>query len=184
MTARVPFALIRNPVRTAVERRQWTLQYQRVVGSARSEILMHGGSRRLDVLACDGTKCEFQQAKESVPNTHDKELSHASGLMWIFCTINQHARGDLLLTSRQGARATYEWRKPWELIGACNGRVLLDLGHSEQVGDHVLLEIDHFESQKGRATGTGVLRDAQEFCYWMRDGSPLLPYNWAPRRAA
>ncbi|GGK29362.1 hypothetical protein GCM10011583_71610 [Streptomyces camponoticapitis] len=61
---------------------------------------------------------------------------------------------------------------------------MLDLGRSEQVGDHVLLEVDHFESQQGRATGTGVLRDAQEFCYWMRDGSPLLPYNWAPHRTA
>ncbi|MEU7154596.1 hypothetical protein AB0B15_42315 [Streptomyces sp. NPDC045456] len=183
MTGLKPFALVRTPMQTPDERRLWTLSYQRVVGSTRSEIRMHRGCRRLDVLACNGTKCEFQQSKDSVPNTHGKELAHASGLMWVFCAINQHAKEDLVLTWRQGARCTYEWKKPWKLIGACNGRVLLDLGYSEQAGDHVLLESDHFEIQQERATGTGVLRDAQEFCYWMRDGRPLLPYAWAPRVA-
>ncbi|MEU5958717.1 hypothetical protein [Streptomyces sp. NPDC047525] len=183
MTTSQPFALVHTPVHTLQERKQWTLSYQRIVGSTRSEIRTADGRRRLDLLARDGTKCEFQQSKETVPNTHGKELAHASGLLWVFCTINQHDRGDLLLTTRHGARVTFEWKRPWKLIASCNGRVLLDLGRSAQVGDHVLLELDHFAIEPGRATGTGVLRDAQEFCYWMRDGSPLLPYAWASRAA-
>ncbi|MFD7063494.1 hypothetical protein [Streptomyces sp. NPDC059906] len=145
---------------------------------------MAGGRRRLDLLGADSTRVEFQQAKESVPNTHGKELAHATGLMWVFCVINQHAAGDFFFTSRQGARATFLWKNAWALIGSCNGRVLLDLGLSQQVGDHVLIEIDHFEMVDGRtATGTGTLRGAQEFCYWMRDGHPLPPYSWTPRAA-
>ncbi|MEU9797089.1 hypothetical protein AB0E27_42220 [Streptomyces sparsogenes] len=153
------------------------------MGSAFSEIRMHAGRRRLDLQAADGTKIEFQQSKDSVPNTHGKELAHASGLMWVFAAINQHALQDLALTSWQGCRGSFVWTKSWALIGSCNGRVLLDLGHSFQVGNHVLLEVDHFEANGRTATGTGVLRDAQEFCYWMRDGHPLLPYTWTPRAA-
>jgi hypothetical protein len=178
-----PFDLVTTPMNTADQRRLWTLCYQRVVGAARSEIRMHGGRRRLDALAGDGTKMEFQQSKETLPNTHGKELDHASGVMWVFCGINQHFRGDLAITSRQGARVSFAWTKAWTLIGSCNGRVLLDLGMSPQVGAHVLIEVDHFEVDRRTATGTGVLRDAQEFCHWMRDGHPLLPYSWTPRAA-
>ncbi len=176
------FQLMPTPLSTAEERKLWTLCYQRVVGAWRSEIRMHGGRRRLDVWADDGTKMEFQQAKETLPNTHGKELAHATGIMWVFCVINQHFAGDLWLF-RQGSRVAFTWSKAWVLIGDCNGRVVLDLGHSPQVGAHVLLEVDSFEVEGRRATGTGVLRDAQEFCYWMRDGNPLLPYTWTPRGA-
>jgi hypothetical protein len=48
---------------------------------------MHGGLRRLDVLAYTGQKIEFQQAKDTVQNTHGKELAHATGVMWVFCVI-------------------------------------------------------------------------------------------------
>ncbi|MFE5713431.1 hypothetical protein ACFQ7J_21775 [Streptomyces sp. NPDC056501] len=144
---------------------------------------MAGGSRRLDALGHDGTRMEFQQSKETVPNTHSKTLAHAIRLMWIFSAINQHFARDFAFTSRQGARVTFEWTRAWTLIGRCNGRVLLDVGLSYQVGVHVLVELDHFEIHRRTATGTGVLRDAQQFCYWMRDGHPLPPYYWAPRAA-
>ncbi|GGZ22287.1 hypothetical protein GCM10010300_77530 [Streptomyces olivaceoviridis] len=178
-----PFPLVTHPMTTTAERKLWTLCYQRVVGSARSELRSHGGRRRLDVWGRDGTKLEFQQSKDSVPNTHSKELSHATGLMWVFCAINQHFSEDLTITSRQGPRANFSWGRPWKLIAACNAHVVLDLGLSPQIGDHVLLEVDHFELGDGLATGTGVLRDAQQFCHWMRDGHPLPPYSWTPRAA-
>lgn len=182
MTSR-PFPLVMHPMQTTAERKLWSLSYQRIVGSARSEMRSHGGRRRLDVWAADGTKLEFQQSKDSVPNTHSKELSHATGLMWIFCVINQHFAEDLLITSRQGARVNFQWTRPWKLIASCNATVVLDLGLSPQIGVHVLTEVDHFELGNGNASGTGVLRDAQEFCHWMRDGHPLLPYSWTPRAA-
>ncbi|MDQ0904626.1 hypothetical protein QFZ22_000611 [Streptomyces canus] len=183
ITPRRHFPLVTHPMTTAAQRQLWTLSYQRVVGSARSELRSHAGRRRLDVQAADGTKIEFQQSKDSVPNTHSKELSHATGLMWVFSAINQHFTTDLLITSRQGARANFTWTNPWRLIASCNARTMLDLGLSPQIGAHVLLEVDHFELGTGTAFGTAVLRDAQEFCHWMRDGHPLLPYAWTPRAA-
>ncbi|MFF3558238.1 hypothetical protein ACFYXL_33045 [Streptomyces tsukubensis] len=178
------FPLVSTPLRTSADRKLWTLCYQRVVGPSRSEIRMHNGRRRLDVLARNGQKIEFQQAKETVQNAHGKELSHATGAMWVFCVINQHHNEDLYVY-RQGAnsRVGFSWTKAWALIGECNGTVLLDLGYSSPFRAHVLMEVDNFNLHSRRATGTGVLRDAQEFCYWMRDGDPLLPYSWAPRAA-
>ncbi|MFJ4973681.1 hypothetical protein [Streptomyces sp. NPDC088755] len=178
-----PFPLITTYLRTAAERRQWTLRYQRVVGPSRSEIRLLGGRRRLDILAFNGMKMEFQQAKETVQNTHGKELAHASGVGWVFCAINQHSNADLYVFRQGGSRVGFVWNRAWTLIGECNGTIWLDLGDSPTFGAHVLLEADNFEVDGKRATGTGVLRDAQEFCYWMRDGSPMIPYTWTPRAA-
>ncbi|WP_329595822.1 hypothetical protein OG195_44385 (plasmid) [Streptomyces sp. NBC_01362] len=181
-TPRERFDLITSPMTTANQRKLWTLCYQRVVGPARSEIRMDGGRRRLDIEGFHGEKMEFQQAKESIPNTHGKELSHASGIVWVYCVINQVANGDLYLF-RQGSCAGFTWNRAWTLIGSCNGRVFLDLGYLPLVADHVLLEVNTFEVDGRRATGSGVLHGAQDFCHWMRDGLLLPPYSWTPRAA-
>ncbi|MFD7206278.1 hypothetical protein [Streptomyces sp. NPDC059893] len=97
--------------------------------------------------------------------------------MWVFCAINAHWEGKLRITSVQGARVTFSWKGPWKLAANSYGRVLLDLGQSPQLGAHVLLEIDQFDLHgQDWGSGTAVLRDAQVFCRWMRDGTPLLPY--------
>ncbi|WP_420037756.1 hypothetical protein ACN2WE_40850 [Streptomyces sp. cg28] len=171
------YELVTSPMLNTEQRKLWSLFYQRVVGLAFSEVIVAGGLRRLDILARDGTKVELQQARDSRANADGKSLMHSSGVMWVFCVINQHFKGRFRITSVRGARATFAWNGAWDLVTFCHGRVLLDLGFSPQLGTHVLLEVDQREVDgKGQAYGSGVLRDAQDFCRWMKEGTPLPPY--------
>ncbi len=169
--------LVDAPMLTAGQRRSWTLCYQRCVSPARSEVVTHGGRHRVDALALDGTRVEFQLSPDSRWVAAAKERAHAAGVLWLFCAINQHHDGRLRLF-RQGSGVGFAWARPWMLPAECNGRILLDLGRSAQVGAHVLLEVDSFDADRGQALGTGVLRGAQEFCRWLRNGEMLTPYLW------
>ncbi|MFD9572689.1 hypothetical protein ACFWBI_22940 [Streptomyces sp. NPDC059982] len=151
--------------------KQWTVAYQRVVGRCWSEHRVQRGMYRIDGLACDGTKCEFQYSTDSKHVVAAKDRAHASGALWVFCAIHAHHENRLKIFP--GATAGFEWERVWGLPTETHGRVLFDLGYSPMYERHVLLERSSFEHEGNKVYGTGTLRDAQDFCHWLKDATPM-----------